>query len=168
MAWPPPDVQTYTRMLSILSRAAASDPPDELRRGPAAAAATALLDDAVAQFGPDRLGGAAAAPLLNAALRGCAEVHDTGAALALWRGPVKQLLARTKPRHRAKVSAAAYHGLVYCMGLAGRPDYALRVVYAMKKSGVCNDNDNGAALPLAEEQATATSGEVQMGPRTFA
>ena len=36
MAWPPPDVQTYTRMLSILSRAAASDPPDELRRGPAA------------------------------------------------------------------------------------------------------------------------------------
>ena len=29
---------------------------------------------------------------------------------------------------------AAYHGLVHCMGYAGRPDLALKVVFAMKKN----------------------------------
>ena len=40
------------------------------------------------------------------------------------------------PKKRKKNVAAAYHGLLYVCGKAGRPDIALRLVYAMNKEEV--------------------------------
>ena len=168
--WPSPDVQTYTRMLSVLARAAGGSAACSSELSSAAAL---LLSDAVARLGQSRC--AQSPALLNAAMRACGEYHNTEAALAVWRGPIKELLMATSAataaaasknksgtstaksvdaaRNRRRATAAAYHGLVHCMGLGGRPDLALRVVYAMKKSGVCDDLE----APATDQQSYYSS-----------
>jgi len=166
VSWPSPDTQTYITLLSVLTaRTNDANYPgcslDEAREAKSLCAlvAASLLSDAIQTLpvlqqvvNGDGDGGKVVlgqpqqqqvGALLNAALR--ASDGDTARALHMWRTQVLPVLAKVlsssssspSPQSTTVLLGAAFHGLIHCVGVAGRPDLALQAVYAMKKSGAC-------------------------------
>jgi hypothetical protein len=143
MLWPSVDPSSYAAALQALRDAAAEDPlRGALVAAQVADAAPWLLADATAHLGAKAV--AASPQLLRLAMQCCGS--DTRAVYNLWKQQVKPLLAQAPSGPgRPALLAAAYHGLLHCLGLAARPDLALQVVYAMKKAGA----SAGGAPPLS-------------------
>lgn len=107
-------------------------------------AAQLLVADATAHLGPKAV--ASSPQLLRLAMQCCGS--DTRAVYNLWKQKVKPLLVQAPPGpRRPMVVTGAYHGLIYGLGLAARPDLALQVVYAMKGASV--GTSDGGAPPLS-------------------
>jgi len=149
MLWPPVDASSYAAVLQALRDTMAHDP---LRGSPLAAivadATQLLVADASAHLGPKAV--ASSPQLLRLAMQCCGS--DTRAVYNLWKQKVKPLLRQAPPGPcRPMVVTGAYHGLIYGLGLAARPDLALQVVYAMKGAGVGTSDDGAPPLSAALE-----------------
>ena len=126
--YPSPDSQSYCLVATAMFHVGTS--PDN---------AIQLFRDALAS------GAAPDGRLVNACIRCYGDQVDK--ALLAWKNEMRSAVlahenrkkpksSESFPKKRKKNLVAAYNGLLYVCGKAGRPDIALRLAYAMNKEGV--------------------------------
>lgn len=126
--YPSPDSQSYCLAATAMFHVGTS--PDN---------AIQLFRDALAS------GAAPDGRLVNACIRCYGDQVDR--ALLAWKNEMRSAVlahenrkrlssSESFPKKRKKNLVAAYNGLLYVCGKAGRPDIALRLAYAMNKEGV--------------------------------
>lgn len=126
--FPSPDSQSYCLVATAMFHVGAS-PEDAIQ----------LFRDALES------GAAPDGRLVNACIRCYGDQVDK--ALLAWKNEMRSAVlahenrkrlssSESFPKKRKKNLVAAYNGLLYVCGKAGRPDIALRLAYAMNKEGV--------------------------------
>ena len=121
-----PNSQTYCLVASIISRRGQKDGNKAME----------LYHDAMQWNIP------ADGRFINAVIRSFG--NDIDGAIQRWKTDLRLAVASYENRERPEYSKhkkgknliAAYHGLINVAGKAGRPDIALRIIYAMKKDGL--------------------------------